>query len=89
MILIGISIMILVGCGRRDVITSNNIAPSSGRFIDTHDSYKVAGWTYDVYYDSKTNIVYIASGNLNASGITIMYDKDGKPMTLDTYNKTK
>jgi uncharacterized protein YceK len=80
----------LSGCAAKDTVTkSNGSVSNSTRFIDTGDSYAISGWTYRVYYDSKTNIIYLGCSQVNASGITIMYNVDRQPMTLDEYNKTK
>ncbi|UYZ39071.1 DUF6440 family protein (plasmid) [Clostridium beijerinckii] len=81
------------GCGSStDLENDNNTKKVEGktdetRFIETKDVYKIGFFTYYVCYDSKTNIVYLTSKN--QSGLTVMYDSNGKPITIDEYNKTK
>lgn len=98
-----ILLLSFVGCGNKE--TANNISAvddnnknivqksnddvkTNRRFINTKDYYQIGPNGYGIYYDSVTNIVYIVSGT-DRSGITVMYDSDGKPMTLDKYNQTK
>lgn len=70
---------------------NNNTNKYKGRFIDTGDIYKIGDGDarYHICYDSETNVVYIASPYIHNSGISVMADVDGNPMTLSRYNETK
>jgi len=91
LMLLGILCFALIGCESKDVV---NVGVANGetdnfRFVPTGDSYKIGDIKYKTYYDSRTNIVYMADTQSYRSGITLMYDKDGKPITLDKYNQSK
>ena len=82
----------LIGCNNTgDVVNEEENIPIGNRFIDTGDTYLIAGNTFSVWYDSNTNIVYMVKkrGGYGTSAITVMYDSDGQPMTIDKYNETK
>jgi predicted nuclease of predicted toxin-antitoxin system len=83
-----ISLFIVGVVGLSMLSCSSAKANSNNRFILTNDTYQMGG-TYSVCYDSKTKIVYLVAINMNTSGITVMYNSEGKPMTIDEYNKTK
>lgn len=88
-----LSVMILscltfIGCKQNDTINNTPIKDSN-RFVDVNDAYKIGGIEYKIYYDSKTKIVYIANAEAYRSGISVLYDDYGKPMTIDQYNKTR
>ena len=87
LLLVGICGISLIGCGN-DQVNRNGNKTKDNRFISTGDKYSI-GWTYEVVYDSVTNIVYLQCGGCNASGITVLYGEDKLPMTIDEYNKTK
>lgn len=80
LMLFGILIISFIGCGNSK---SNAI---NSRFKDTGDSYDIGNITYNTYYDIKTKTVYIADPEGYRSGITVLYNADRKPMTLDKYN---
>lgn len=88
LLMIGVVSLGLIGCAGVDTVNENTTSNVSGRFINTGDCYDI-GCKYYVCYDSKTKIVYLVARNLQSSGITVMYDNQGKPMTIDEYNKTK
>lgn len=70
----------LVGCkNSEDVVNTGESATSSNRFIDTGDKYIIADNSFQVWYDSNTNIVYLIKkpGGYGNSAITVMYDSDG------------
>lgn len=82
----------LVGCrDTEDVINTGGSSTSSNRFIDTGDKYIIADNAFRVWYDSNTDIVYLVKEywTYGTSAITVIYDKDGQPMTIDKYNETK
>ena len=88
--LVGILSLSIVGCSRKDTVQSNG-GNTNVRFIVTGDVYVVGNMFYSVVYDSKTkpNIVYLSNDIAQQGAITVVYDSDGKPMTLDKYNQTK
>jgi len=91
LLLLGTLGLALIGCESTSGDSVNRVAisNSSNRFMATGDEFKIGILRYETYYDSKTNIVYISDAIVHNSGITIMYDSDGKPMVLSNYNKTK
>lgn len=91
LIMIGSMCLALTGCGQdKDVVNKSTSTTQKNRFIDTGDSYKIFNDTYDVYYDRVTNIVYLGGYKFSSKGgISVLYNKDGKPMTIDEYNKSK
>ena len=87
---------LLVGCDNKDNININinNVDNSNrNRFIGTGDKYYLDDTPFRVYYDSKTNIVYL--GNCNYGGysgtvaLSVMYNSQGQPMTLEEYQASK
>ena len=96
LILIGICSFGLISCENpKDNINREDInSTQDNRFINTGDKYVIGSDRYDVYYDRITNIVYLIDneGGIGQSarrGITPLIGKDGLPMLLDEYNKTK
>ncbi|MBY6838742.1 hypothetical protein [Clostridium botulinum] len=88
LLLIGICSFGLIGCNN-DTVNKNTQATSENRFISTNDNYVISGWRYEIFYDSITKIVYIECGGSQGSGITVIYNSEGQPMTLDEYNESK
>ena len=86
-LMIGIVSLGLIGCGE-DKVTTNVNKTSSNRFINTGDEYDI-GCDYRVYYDSQTTIVYLSYTGCYGGALTPMFNSEGKPMTIDEYNKTK
>ena len=95
LILIGICSFELIGCKNpKDNINRENInSTQDNRFINTGDKYVIGHDNYYVYYDKITNIVYLMAsedfGQSARTGITPLIGKNGLPMLLDEYNKTK
>jgi len=87
-IIIGIVSLSLIGCNSGDKVTTNVNKTSSNRFINTGDEYDI-GYTYRVYYDSQTKIVYLSYAGGYGGALTPMFNSEGKPMTLDEYNKSR
>ena len=85
----------IIGCGEppKDSINRVSNSVNENRFIDTSDMYVIGDINFHVYYDSITNIVYIGKGCLIGSGsysaLSVIYNKDRQPMTIDEYNETK
>ena len=87
---------LLVGCdcdNKDEVNTSNVDNSNSNRFIEIGDKYYLGNTPFEVYCDSKTNIVYLEhcyyGVQCGTVGITVLYNSEGKPMTVDEYNKNK
>ena len=85
----------IIGCGKppKDNVNIVSNSVSENRFIDTGDSYAIGDINYHIYYDSITNIVYIGKGCLIGSGsysaLSVIYNEDRQPMTIEEYNATK
>ena len=94
LLLLGICSFSLISCNE-DIINTNNTNNTSNgnRFIGIGDKYYLGNTPFEVYCDSKTNIVYLGhcydGGQCGTVGITALYNSEGKPMTVDEYNKTK
>lgn len=89
LLLIGICSLGLIGCDNKDTVNKNTQATSENRFISTREDYVINGWRYEIFYDSITKIVYLECGGSQGSGITVMYNSERQPMTLDEYNESK
>ena len=80
-----------IGCG--DKVNRTTKSERNNRFINTGDKYVIGRDNYYVYYDKITNIVYLIDnegfGQSAIAGITPLIGKNGLPMLLDEYNKTK
>lgn len=71
LIMIGI---ILTGWLLKDVTISNNYAENE-RFIQIYNQDN-----FRIYYDKKTKVMYLVSDIYKGGGITVLVDKDGKPL---------
>ena len=91
LLLIGVCGCSLISCNE-DIINTNNTS-NGNRFIEIGDKYYLGNTPFEVYCDSKTNIVYLGhcyyGGQCGTVGITALYNSEGKPMTVDEYNKNK
>jgi hypothetical protein len=86
-LMIGLISTSLIGCGG-DKVNTNGNKTSSNRFTNTGDTYDI-GYEYDVYYDNQTKIVYLSYTHGYGGSLSVIYNSEGKPMTIDEYNKTK
>lgn len=77
-------LIVSVGCSNND-----NVEVDNNRFVDTGDGYSIGNMYYRVYYDTKTNIVYFAEASAYRSGISVMYNSEGNPMTIEEYQLTR
>jgi hypothetical protein len=61
------------------------------KFVDVHDGNAIDEVVY--YVDRSTNIVYIYaiewSGNASRGMMSVLYNTEGKPMTLEEFKKGK
>lgn len=72
-----IIVVILVGWLLKDVTISNNYAENE-RFIQIYNQYSKDG--FRIYYDKETKVMYLISTIYKGGGITVLVDKDGKPL---------
>ena len=97
LILLVVSILSIgiIGCGEppKDNVSRVSNSVNKNRFIDTGDTYAIGDINCNVYYDSITNIVYIGNGYKDGYrgylSLSVLYNKDRQPMTIDEYNETK
>ena len=74
LIIIGI---VLTGWLLKDVTISNNYAENE-RFIQIYNQSSKGG--FRIYYDKETKVMYLISDIYKGGGITVLVDKDGKPL---------
>ena len=74
LIIIGI---VLTGWLLKDVTISNNYAENE-RFIQIYNQHSKDG--FRIYYDKETKVMYLISAIYEGGGITVLVDKDGKPL---------
>ena len=72
-----IIVVILVGWLLKDITISNNYAENE-RFIQIYNQYSKDG--FRIYYDKETKVMYLISDIYKGGGITVLVDKDGKPL---------
>lgn len=75
LIIIGI---VLTGWLLKDVTISNNYAENE-RFIQIHNQSSVHDG-FRIVYDKETKVMYLISEIYKGGGITVLVDKDGKPL---------
>lgn len=75
LIIIGI---VLTGWLLKDVTISNNYAENE-RFIQIYNQSSVHDG-FRIYYDKETKVMYLISDIYKGGGITVLVDKDGKPL---------
>ena len=75
LIIIGI---VLTGWLLKDVTISNNYAENE-RFIQIYNQSSMKD-EFRIYYDKKTKVMYLISDIYKGGGITVLVDKDGKPL---------
>lgn len=75
LIIIGI---VLTGWLLKDVTISNNYAENE-RFIQIYNQSSM-NYGFRIYYDKETKVMYLISDIYKGGGITVLVDKDGKPL---------
>ena len=78
LIIIGI---ILTGWLLKDVTISNNYA-ENGRFIQIYNQSSMNDG-FRIYYDKETKVMYLISYIYKGGGITVLVDRDGKPLLYE------
>lgn len=82
-IIISLSIIIgivLIGWLLKDV-TIQNVNATDDRFIQIYSQYSKDG--FRIYYDKKTKVMYLVSTMYDGGGITVLVNKDGKPLLYE------
>lgn len=74
LIIIGI---VLTGWLLKDVTILNNYAENE-RFIKIYDQHPKDG--FRIYCDKETKVMYLISNIYEGGGITVLVNKDGKPL---------
>lgn len=75
LIIIGIT---LTGWLLKDVTISNNYAENE-RFIQIYNQSSMNDG-FRIFYDKETKVMYLISDIYKGGGITVLVDKDGKPL---------
>ena len=75
LIMIGI---VLTGWLLKDVTISNNYAENE-RFIQIYKQSSLND-RFRIYYDKETKVMYLITDIYKGGGITVLVDKDGKPL---------
>ena len=70
--------IILTGWLLKDVTISNNYAENE-RFIQIYNQSSMNDG-FRIYYDKETKVMYLISDIYKGGGITVLVDKDGKPL---------
>ena len=70
--------IVLTGWLLKDVTISNNYAENE-RFIQIYNQSSMKD-EFRIYYDKKTKVMYLISDIYKGGGITVLVDKDGKPL---------
>ena len=79
-IIISVLIMagiVVTGWLLKDVTISNNYAENE-RFIQIYNQSSRDG--FRIYYDKETKVMYLISNIYKGGGMTVLVDKDGKPL---------
>lgn len=76
-VIIGI---VLTGWLLKDV-TIQNVNATDNRFIQIYNQSSNDG--FRIYYDKKTKVMYLVSDIYKGGGITVLVDKDGKPLLYE------
>lgn len=82
-IIISLSIIIgiiSIGWLLKDV-TIQNVNATDNRFIQIYNQYSSDG--FRIYYDKETKVMYLVSDIYKGGGITVLVDKDGKPLLYE------
>ena len=72
--------IIVTGWLLKDVTISDNYAENE-RFVKIYDQYSKD--TFRIYYDKETKVMYLITDIYKGGGITVLVDKDGKPLLYE------
>ena len=59
-------------------VTIQNVNATDNRFIQIYNQSSNDG--FRIYYDKKTKVMYLVSDIYKGGGITVLVDRDGKPL---------
>ena len=62
-------------------VTIQNVNATDNRFILIYNQSSSDG--FRIYYDKKTKVMYLVSDIYKGGGITVLVDKDGKPLLYE------
>ena len=88
----GCSLLVGCDCDNKDKVNRNTKDNTcDNRFVLTGDEYWIGeSDVYSVVYDKDTNIVYLCKcGEGYRGAMSVLYNSQRQPMTLEEYNKTK
>ena len=88
----GCGLLVGCDCDNKDKVNRNTKDNTcDNRFVLTGDEYWIGeSDMYSVVYDKDTNIVYLCKcGEGYRGAMSVLYNSQGQPMTLEEYNKTK
>ena len=83
MIIVSLAIIIgvvSIGWLLKDV-TIQNVNATDNRFILIYN--QSSNDDFRIYYDKKTKVMYLVSDIYKGGGITVLVDKDGKPLLYE------
>lgn len=82
-VLLIITIMLLCMCLISCTDDSNNSNVDDKRFAIVENGMLTNASSYTILYDKETLVMYVSYGNSYGYGLTVMLDKDGKPLLYD------
>lgn len=62
-------------------VTIQNVNATDNRFILIYN--QSSNDDFRIYYDKKTKVMYLVSDIYKGGGITVLVDKDGKPLLYE------
>ena len=62
-------------------VTIQNVNATDNRFILIYNQSSNDG--FRIYYDKKTKVMYLVSDIYKGGGITVLVDRDGKPLLYE------
>lgn len=62
-------------------VTIQNVNATDNRFIQIYNQSSNDG--FRIYYDKKTKVMYLVSDIYKGGGITVLVDRDGKPLLYE------
>ena len=72
-----ITVIVLMSWLLKDITIPNNYAENE-RFIQIYSQHSRDD--FRIYYDKETKVMYLISDIYKGGGITVLVDKDGKPL---------
>ena len=94
-VLAALFVLLLCACRPMQDVLSHGTVNTHGdtsqrnRFISVGDVYYIGDYSFSVYCDSVTQIVYLLNTGVHQGAITVLYGTDGTPMTYEQYRETR